>query len=755
MSATHPNSNLAHAKTDVIWSRGGGSFGRLVWKEANEVASVCGAFALGILMTALWARFEWLTRKEMFSLPILLLQIAGVLFPMIVGSRAFAREIERGTWDLLRSAGASAWDVWLSKLLVAFLCSVGIGLMSGLAISLSLSQGFLGGIIGGQLKLLLVLTVSMQCSLWLRRAWLAMFASTALAIPLVYLTTYLLPEWYQRRLSRLPPTHALRFHLVSDITTTVIVALFVVLLWMTQLSQLRRELLDHPAIHDSQRWSKVFVRMLWKELLAVRDFWLAVIGILIVLDGCAYWGFRVAETREIAITALGILMPLLHSLGCGAIVFALEREDGTQDWLRRISAPAGAVFTAKLLMSQASIVSLTSLILLGTQAVVGPANRLSNDGCATMLMAVTFNGVIGLGASLLTRRVLPAVFLAFVGVMAIDFPLLLSGFGVANKGQPFLGFPLALLPWWLLVGTVLLATEWRLADRWLNERPWWPRRWRGETAITAQPHGQEFWFDWSSSPEKKILGRLMWREWMEAKGWRWTLPMVFAPSILELVDGVPHPYPLIEFLVAPACTLVTIGLCVLPALLGVWAFHHDQRQGLFRFLADRGGSPRQIWWSKQAIWLTFVLALAGLAGMFTELQTSASQRWGLHPGLLTGFALVFALQSYAVGQAVSQWNRSALISTFLAGVLSLLLWGWTVLLAEGVHAPWPYQLGAAAILFFASWRSSRDWLEERWSWRAWLRIALSTVLPFAVLVLLLELQGYPVWKVLRDWTGFR
>ncbi len=760
MSATHPNSNLAHTKSDVIWSRGGGSLRRLVWKELSEVAGVCGAFALGILIAALWARWEWVTRKEMFSLPVNLLQIAGFVLPMIVGARAFAREFENGTWELLRSAGASARDVWLSKLLVGFLSSAGVSLLCSLAIAMSLSLGISAVLAGDWLKLILVLTVSMQCSLWLRKVWLAMVVSTALATPLVYLTSYLPREWTQRSLSGLPYSEAFGFQMLSDIALGVVVVLFVALLWTTQLWQLRRELLDQPAIHDAQRWNKVFLRMFWKELLAVRDFWLAVIGIVIVFDVGAYFLFRVVETREIAIVALGVLMPLLHSLGCGAIAFALEREDGTQDWLRRISAPAGAVFAAKLLVSQASIVSLTSLVLLGTQAVVAPAHRLTNDGCATLLMVTTFNGIVSLGASLLTRRVLPAMFLAFLGVMAIDFPLLVMGLGTVNNGQPFWRFPLAILPWWLLIGTVLLATEWQLADRWLNERRWWPRRWRPESASAAQSRGLEFWFDWLSSPETKAFGRLMWREWMEAKGWLWAVPMVIAPSIyLNILDDArrtgPRPFWGVEYFLILVCGLITLGLFVLPALLGVWAFHHDQRQGLFRFLADRGGSPRQIWWSKQAVWLTLVVVFAGLAGVITELQTPVWQRERLAPGVLTGFALVFALQSYAVGQAMSQWNRSALISMFLAGVLSLLHCGWMQLLAQEVHAPWPYQLGAAAILFFASWRSSRDWLEERWSWHAWLRIVLSTVLPFVVLVLLLELQGYRVWNVLRDWTGFR
>ncbi len=148
MPASISNSNSTRPPLDAIWSRGGGSFRRLMWKELSEVTGICGAFAVGILVAALWARWEWVNRNEMFSLPILLVQIAGLVFPVLVGARTFAREIESGTWELLRSAGASAWDVWLSKLLVAFLSSLGISLLSGMAISLSHSHGAFDCLLG-------------------------------------------------------------------------------------------------------------------------------------------------------------------------------------------------------------------------------------------------------------------------------------------------------------------------------------------------------------------------------------------------------------------------------------------------------------------------------------------------------------------------------------------------------------------------------------------------------------------------------
>ena len=156
--------------------------------------------------------------------------------------------------------------------------------------------------------------------------------------------------------------------------------------------------------------------MAWKELLAARDFWLAVLGIVALLDGAAWFVLRDVQARDSTVIVIGVMMPILHALGCGAISFSIEREDGTHDWLRRISAPSEAVFAAKFVVCQASIVTLTSLVLLATQCLVGADDRLKAMQGFGLLLAVTLTGVISLGASTLTRRVLPAVFLAFLEI---------------------------------------------------------------------------------------------------------------------------------------------------------------------------------------------------------------------------------------------------------------------------------------------------------------------------------------------------
>ena len=158
----------------------------------------------------------------------------------------------------------------------------------------------------------------------------------------------------------------------------------------------------------------------------------------------------------------------------------------------------------------------------------------------------------------------------------------------------------------------------------------------------------------------------------------------------------------------------------------------------------------RLWLSKHVVWLPQVMLLGLIAGLALGLHLSEFHRPQL--GVFVGFALLGALQGYAAGQWLAQLVRSLLTSMFLACVLSLLLAAWSAFLFQNLHAPWPYQLVPAVTLLFASWVHARDWLEERWTWRAWMKIAVAVLLPAAELVLALELQGYPLWETLRDLT---
>ncbi len=755
MSATLPKSDMAHVHANVIWSRGGGSFGRLVWKELNEAIGIWSVIAVATLCSAALIDPRPIA---IVSMPAVWLHAAPALFAWLYGSRAFSQEIAGGTWELLKSVSASAVQVVGSKWLVGVIGSVlmmGLSIVLAITLRLPLLIGTLGELtLWYLLVVLLTLAVSLLISQWSRSVWKAMACSGVICLAMWYLWATWLDQF-----GWLTSQYRWQCSVLLSLVTVQIPVILGVQIWAA-----RWTLIDRTGQDGSHRWWRVFWRMAWKEMLAARDFWLAVLGIVALLDGLAWSVLRDVQARDSTMIGIGVMMSILHALGCGAISFAIEREDGTHDWLRRISAPSEAVFAAKFVVCQASIVTLTSAVILATRFLVQADYRLNAAQGFGLLLAVTLTGVISLGASTLTRRVLPAVFFAFFGFAAmvvLSYTLAAMAIVATQRDRSSLFGLEGILPWWLLVGSLLLALDCWLAERWLHEKPWWKKVWRGDPAKKLKVRRDVAWFERSPCPEMRAFGRLLWREWMEARVWLWVMPIAFAPWLAFEVGEYDQSYSrfrssfshgLFMLGTMPVLATLSIMLTMLPTLWGVWSVHHDQRLGLFRFLSDRGGSPTGIWLSKHLVWLPQVLLLALIAGTSLGLQlhwTKQSEFW-----LYVGFALVGALQGYAAGQWIAQLVRSPLTSLFLAGVLSLLLAGWSRLLWE-IHAPWPYQLVPAATLLFANWVHARDWLEERWTWRAWLKIVVAVLLPASELVLALELQGYPLWKTLRDWPAFR
>jgi ABC-type transport system involved in multi-copper enzyme maturation permease subunit len=751
MSAIPIKNNGSDPVNQIIWSRGGGSFGRLVWKELNEAGGLWAVIALVTLCLALL-----IDRKEIWSVPALWLHAAPALFALLYGSRAFVREVSGGTWELLRSVGASAFKVVASKWLVGALGSFLLMWMSiGLAVvrQLPLHIADPGEPTVWYLLVVLVsLGISLVVSQWSRAAWAAIVLAGMLCLSLWTLWAIGFHDLYLWTQQFRWECNGMIFLAIATLPA----------LFATQVWNARWSLFDGSGISGSQRWRQIFWRMAWKELLASRDFWLAVLGIVLLLDGLAWWVFRDVQTREATIVVIGVFLPLLHALGCGAISFAIEREDGTHDWLRRMSAPADSVFAGKLAVSQASILTLTGLVILVTQCLVGTNDRMNGLQVFALLLVVMLTGITSLGASMLTRRVLPAVFLAFLsvaGVAIVSSSLVAAAIEFSHRGSKNPVGPERLLPWGSLVGTLLLSVDFLLADRWLNERPWWKQVWRGDLTKKAKRQRDVAWFEQLPSSEMRAFGRLLWREWREARVWLWIMPIALAPWLMQEASEYYQSlarqgksFNLAMIGTIPLLAILSIMLTVLPTLWGVWGMHHDQRQGLFRFLSDRGGSPTGIWFSKHAVWLPQVLLLALITGITFGLDFFRHREQDFF--ICVGFALVGALQGYAAGQWLAQLIRSPLNSLFLASVLSLLLAGWSRLLWD-VQAPWVYQLVPAVTLLFASWVHARDWLEERTSPRAWLKVAAAVLIPATELVLILEVQGYPLWATLRDWPMFR
>jgi hypothetical protein len=163
--------------------------------------------------------------------------------------------------------------------------------------------------------------------------------------------------------------------------------------------------------------------------------------------------------------------------------------------------------------------------------------------------------------------------------------------------------------------------------------------------------------------------------------------------------------------------------------LGALVFFGDSVHRRCGFFADRGISPTAIWWTR----LLYPLAIL-IPTTIVVPWSWAELGIGSMPNILAVGA-ASAVVCFAFGQLVGQWVRRPTLSFFAAPVYT------AVSLAgiEFLYVLYDYLAFTivlmAPVLFFASWRLTRRWLERRldfgYHWRAMAYTALALALPCA------------------------
>ena len=210
----------------------------------------------------------------------------------------------------------------------------------------------------------------------------------------------------------------------------------------------------------------------------------------------------------------------------------------------------------------------------------------------------------------------------------------------------------------------------------------------------------------------------------------------------------------------PACVQAqnfvpsAVILVMLAAADGTLVFRADQSHGP-RFLAERGASPRAIWFTRHLVWgvwlwflLTMIILLFGLgtAARWLDLVNERPSDWS-HTEPLVDFWLpcsVVLLTAYSAGQLSSLFLRRTLLSvTFgvLAGGLAL---AWFVLMAWIGASYWWSVLPLPIGFLLATYLRMPPWLIERGGWRGWLVPLVAAAAPLAALSV-----AVPAFRVLQ------
>jgi len=492
-------------------------------------------------------------------------------------------------------------------------------------------------------------------------------------------------------------------------------------------------------------------RLLWKEYRVQRAFWLAMLLFGIVPQLLIRAIIPNDRGAPELVWSMAACASLLFVIGSTAILFAGEREERTNDWLRHLAVSPLWVLLAK--WGLVLIAALTLGMLLSVSAVM-MVWSLPGSQQTDVLELVSrglwlFAGFFLWGGfgSLVSRRVVTAVpAMGFWWLMTMVVPMVWLPwlFGMTYSD-----------PWHQRtteILAVLACVGVGVADVWLGWR-WCQGRYLDaqvlddlNTKVTARlnrmlgravivtriPHRAEFANSW-----RREWQRLIWQERYRESYHRMLLYVAW--MIIGLLACLT-----VGYQGNPAMPGILPLVLACPLAMGLLGFRYDGEGQPIRFLAGRGISPRVIWMAKHAVWLPrafwipLVVCLTAVVAEVLSLPNSFS----VHPlrdrlveawGNRTAF-LLLVLGSYGCGQLAAMLLRRMILAVSVGVALNVCLAAWLFTMLE-LQVPLWWSVGSVAIWLFAlSYWHAPHWLLERRVPRSRWRVA-AGVLSVPILLL--------------------
>ena len=489
----------------------------------------------------------------------------------------------------------------------------------------------------------------------------------------------------------------------------------------------------------------------WKEYRQMRGFWLSILVMTAVLQLIVLASTLDSPARGDAPYSLAVCFAALYALGCGATMFALEHENGTYDFLRALPTRALPTLLGKIAFT---IIS-TPILLLAMLAfaalfdtLMGQAVRIEPATLFVWLIGSLLLFVWATFFSLLTNH---AVRAALFGGVAAVFSVV--GPAAALDG---IGVPSHIA---VAVALVVVLTSVTAVDVWLGMR-WYREATATSNSDDFRRRREEFAKSYGAyeleavASQGSTFAHLLWLQWRQSRGMILALTTLVVWFVCAMVwiggfeESVRRSYagiPLLRIMhnLASAFSVCGIfaGCAVLPAA-GASVFAGDQKRSQFRFLADRGLSPKLVWWSRHPVWIAAAMiwiALTIVPILIFIASHAASHgpdtKALIHDLLWAGFpTFLCLLLAYSFGQFCSMLVRAGILCVAIALIGSILLALWTFTMAI-LQVPLIWSVAPIPVLLlFATRIRTRGWLIESNSFKSWLPVALILLVPSAAIL---------------------
>lgn len=506
-----------------------------------------------------------------------------------------------------------------------------------------------------------------------------------------------------------------------------------------------------------------FWRLVWKEYRLQRAFWLAMVVLTLLVQMLS---LSLSEANRGSDDVVGplfdfaVLFSALYALGCGATLFATERETGTYEFQRTVPVSWLRLFAAKATWAALSTLSILAVLILLAVCVSGW--RLPDAASARDI-----SGLLGFGA---VELLLWGVFFSLV----VDQPLVAAILAITTVSfyVHSLAFYVAA---WHDRSAYWQALPWRIAivaavgvvDLWLARR--WFRGGDKQLSILGARRGTEEPSESvASRPQEQpsrwvLFGHLLWQQWRHSRRMMIVLAVVTVPLLASglWLSQIPFQIPAFRY-GSMGLRAVTVAASLLAGLMGVCVFLGDQRREQFRFLAEHAARPGFVWLSRQLIWIVPVILLAALMLPFflltevDEFGRQVASRYSRYSGpgsldfrdvimsLYTGRhaweLLVCVAMAYTAGQFCSMLFRSGILAAVFGLALGGVLCLWTFLMRSlYLNLFWTAAPIPVALLLATRLRTA-DWILHRNTVRAWLRPAGVIVVPAVAILFAVPLM---------------
>jgi hypothetical protein len=503
-----------------------------------------------------------------------------------------------------------------------------------------------------------------------------------------------------------------------------------------------------------------YLRLLWKEYRVARPFWLSLVGLTVALDCLIVALVSDGQARAQGISVMLFGAPLFFALGCAGAAFAIEKEEGTFNFLQAIPVRAGHLLAGKLSLILGG--TLAMALLLWGIAIVCTRHLLRLDFEGQLNFAgMSILGAIawGLLFSLLFSRPLLAITLGAAAACAV--PTVLS----RNLHNQQVSGGSSLIALAVLGADIYLALRWLHSDIPLHV----PKQVSSSLptltqAIAAAP--TEGRLISAARPDRNaILNRLTWQTWRQS--WPAMAALFVLASAIAFWITASTPTNTREHYwsyLRGAHLAVAAIMGFVAALGGTFTFQSDQAARRYRFFAEHSVPPRAVWRSRQLPWicmlvvsmLAIYVSLVGPRGLLDINRTEtlvAQPRDPTLPGFnYVGFVIACTALCYAAGQWCSMFIRSGVVAGSFAVVFSALLCAWTVLM-HFLHASWLWSVAPIPlVLLWATWLRAPDWILEQTNWSARTKAAAAFLLPAGIL--LVSVAAYRVFSIPDVSPGF-